>query len=89
MITLDELEQRIAKIEARNRKVELDKAWETSLTRRSLVAVFTYLAVGILMNAVGVDNPWLNAIVPTIGFLLSTFSIPLIKGVWLRYITRK
>ena len=89
MTTLDELEQRVAKIEARNKKVELDKAWETSLTRRSLVAVFTYLAVGILMNAVGVDNPWLNAIVPSIGFLLSTLTLPIFKNLWKKHINKK
>lgn len=33
MITLEELEQRVARIEARNIRVELDKAWETSLAK--------------------------------------------------------
>jgi len=85
MITLDELEQRIAKIEARNRKVELDKAWETSLARKLLVAVLTYLVVAVFMSGMGVDNSWLNAIIPSMGFLLSTLTIPIVKDLWLKH----
>jgi len=32
----------IEKIKGRNRRVEADKAWETSLTRKILIAVLTY-----------------------------------------------
>ena len=36
------LEERVAKIEARNAKVEADKAWETSWVRRFSIALLTY-----------------------------------------------
>lgn len=85
MITLEKLEQRVTRIEVRNRKVELDKAWETSLARKLLVAALTYLVVGIFMNTVGVDSPWLNAIVPSVGFALSTLTIPVVKNLWLKF----
>lgn len=89
MATLDELEQRITKIEERNRKVELDKAWETSYARRGILIVFTYLAIGLYMNAIGIQNAWLNAIIPSVGFLLSTLTLPFFKELWLKHRSKK
>lgn len=82
MISLESLTHRIDLIESRNQRVELDKLWETSYTRRFLIAVFTFLSIGIYMWAIGINKPWLNAIVPTIGFTLSTLSLPLFKKIW-------
>jgi len=78
-----DLEQRVQKIEERNRNVEADKAWETSWTRRGLLALFTYLSVSIYLWAISIPRPWLNAIVPTVGFLLSTLTMPFFKRFWL------
>ncbi len=78
------VEERLQKIEERNARVEGDKAWETSWVRRGLLIVFTYLAIGIYMWAIGIANPWLNAIVPAIGFLLSTLTMPFFKRLWLK-----
>jgi hypothetical protein len=77
------IEQRLRKIEERNKKVELDKAWEKSYTRRSLLCLFTYLSVGIYFNAISIEKPWLNAIVPTLAFMLSTLTIPFFKRMWM------
>lgn len=77
-----ELESRIAKIEARNKKVELDKAWEVSPTRRVLIVTFTYFSIGIYMWAIGVSDPWLNAVIPSLGFTLSTLTLPFFKQIW-------
>lgn len=76
------LEERIRKIEERNKKVETDKAWETSWIRRGLVTLFTYLALGVYLWAIKLPRPWLNAIVPTIGFLLSTLTLPWFRKMW-------
>lgn len=78
------LEKRIALIEERNRRVELDKAWETSWTRRGLLVLFTYLSVGLYLSAIGVSDPWRNAIIPSLGFLLSTLTLPWFKQYWMR-----
>lgn len=84
-----EIEDRIKKLEVRNKGVELNKAWETSYTRRLLIAIFTYLAIALYLQfIVGID-PWINAIVPTIGFVLSTFTFPLLKNLWAKYIYKK
>lgn len=82
MISLERLARRIDLIESRNRRVELDKLWETSLTRRVIIAIFTFLSIGIYMWFIKVDRPWLNAIIPTIGFTLSTLSLPWFKELW-------
>lgn len=57
MATLRELETRIKRIEERNRRVELDKKWETSYARRALLLLFTYLAIGLYLQAIGVPQP--------------------------------
>lgn len=85
MATLKELEHSVKSIEERNRKVEQDKAWEMSYSRRFLLLLFTYLSVGFYLKAIGISNPWLNAIVPAIAFMLSTLTLPVFKKLWLKY----
>lgn len=80
------LEKKILAIEARNQKVESDKAWETSYTRNVSVALLTYLVMVLFMNSLGVDNSWKSALVPTLGFTLSTLSLPYFKKFWLKYL---
>lgn len=82
------MEAEIKKIKERNKQVELDKAWETSNTRRLLLLVFTYLAIGAYLQAIKVADPWLNAVVPAIAFMLSTLTMPFFKKLWLKSIQR-
>jgi hypothetical protein len=81
-----ELEKRVEKIEARNSSVELNKAWETSLTRKILIAVFTYLAIALYFKYAIKIDPWINAIVPTVGFLFSTLTLSFFKTVWSKFL---
>ena len=83
------LEQRVQKIEERNKVVEADKEWETSWTRRILLTLFTYLAIGIYLWVIEISQPWLNAIVPAVAFMISTLTMPWFKKVWLRYVRRR
>lgn len=85
MDALKQLEKRISAIEVRNNRVEIDKAWETSMARRGLLVLFTYLSVGLYLNMISIPNPWLNAIVPSLGFLLSTLTLPFFKMLWTNY----
>lgn len=80
------LEERVTAIEKRNAKVETGKAWETSLTRRILLVIFTYLAVGFYLQSINIENPWQSAIVPSLAFLLSTLTLPFFKNLWAKYI---
>lgn len=77
-----ELEERVRAIEERNKSVELDKAWETSWARRLLIVAFTYLAIGTFLMVINVDRPWLSAVVPALGFTLSTLTMPYFKRWW-------
>ena len=83
-----DLEKEIEKIKRRNKKVELDKAWETSWTRRICIMVLTYIIVLIYSNLIRKNNSiWLSSLVPVIGFTLSTLSLRIIRKIWEKNIT--
>jgi hypothetical protein len=81
---MNSIETELQKIKERNKKVELDKAWETSLTRKTLIAVLTYIVIVIFLIQIKNTEPFINAVVPTIGFLLSTLAIEPIKNIWIK-----
>ena len=77
------MEERIEAIEQRNKRVEEDKAWETSLTRRVCIAVLTYIVVIIYSYTISkVNNIFLSSLVPVIGFTLSTISLNGVRKIW-------
>lgn len=78
------LEKEIIAIKNRNNKVEQDKAWETSWTRRVLIAVMTYAVIVIFFFSANLPKPFVNSIVPTTGFVLSTLSLPWFKKMWIK-----
>jgi hypothetical protein len=86
MEKLTELEKRIQNIEKRNAFVACQKAWETSYTRKLLIIIFTYLSIALYLKFIVGINPWINAIIPSLGFLLSTLTLPWFKTLWERYI---
>ncbi|HNP74862.1 MAG TPA: hypothetical protein PKL09_00700 [bacterium] len=85
MKTLEELELEIEKIKFRNKKVEADKAWKTSFFRRALIFLLTYFVVVLFFTVAQLPKPFVNSIVPSFGFLLSTLTIPIFKRIWLKY----
>lgn len=74
------VEDRIIAIEERNKRVEGDKAWETCTLRKVLIIVFTYIFAVLYLKIADTTNPWLGAVVPCVGFFLSTQSINVIKN---------
>ncbi len=84
MTTVEDLIYRIEKIENRNKRVEAEKAWEGSYVRKLLIVLFTYASIGIYMWAIGVEKPLINAVIPALGFTLSTLSLPFFKTWWLK-----
>ena len=82
MEEIEQIKKEIALIKKRNASVELDKRWETSFMRKLLIAVFTYLSISLYMLAIHIDRPFINAIVPTVGFMLSTLTLPWFKKIW-------
>lgn len=89
MVTLQDLESEIEKIKERNRRVEREKSWEVSWTRRIMVAVVTYVVIAIFFIFIGTDEPLRDSIVPSAAFVLSTLSGPFIKKLWLKYIYKR
>lgn len=80
---MKELEQRLDAIEKRNKRVELDKSWETSWTRKICIMLLTYIVVIIYSYFIrNFDNIFLSYLVPVIGFTLSTLSLKLIRTKW-------
>ena len=84
MDELQQLKNEINEIKERNTRVEADKAWETSLFRKILVAILTYLVVVLFFVIAELPKPFINALVPTLGFLLSTLSISFFNKLWLK-----
>ena len=82
---MSELEDRVMLIEARNLRVTYDKAWEVSWTRRGLIAGVTYVCAFILLTILGHDGAYKHALVPVMGYLVSTFSLPPIKKIWIAH----
>lgn len=85
-----DLEKRIRKIEERNKRVELDKKWETSFTRRISICILTYIVVLLFSYFINKSNNiFLSSLVPVIGFTLSTLSVSLIRKIWLNVINKR
>jgi len=83
MNEIEQIKKDIQEIKERNARVEMDKGWETSWFRRILIAVLTYLVVVLFFFFARLPKPFLNAIVPTLAFALSTISIPFFKKLWM------
>jgi hypothetical protein len=76
------IEQEILQIKGRNKKVESDKAWERSWTRRLSITIFTYIVAEVWLLIIREPHSWLKAFVPVVGYILSTLTLPPIKKVW-------
>lgn len=84
MEEIEKLKEKIRNLEERNERVEADKAWETSRFRVILITIITYIIAGLVLRVIGVGNPFLNALIPTLGYFLSTLSLPFIKKWWIK-----
>lgn len=80
---IKELEKEIEQIKQRNQKVEQDKRWETSGTRKVCICILTYIVVIIYSYLTKkINNIFLSSLVPVIGFTLSTISLNFIRKMW-------
>lgn len=76
------LQGQIDELKLRNFLKDQDKAFESSWTRMITIVVLTYGTLFTYMWGIGVNQPALSAIVPTVGFSLSTLSLPYLKYCW-------
>ncbi|MFC1615878.1 hypothetical protein ACFL21_01950 [Patescibacteria group bacterium] len=88
MTSIQEIQKEIDKIKKRNKRVEIDKAWETSWARKIIILILTYFVVVLFFYFAELPDPLINAIVPAGAFVLSTLSIPLIKKLWIRNLNK-
>jgi hypothetical protein len=79
-----ELKEEIEQIKNRNFRVETDKSWETSLTRKVIISLLTYFVIVVFFFMAELPKPWINSIVPSLAFILSTLSLPLFKKLWIK-----
>lgn len=78
----NDIDQRLAAIEARNARVELEKAWEVSWARRLCIAALIYIVVVVYLLLIDNDNPFVNAGVPAVGYVLSTLVLRQVREMW-------
>ncbi len=83
------VEKRLQAIEERNARVEFDKAWEVSWTRRFAILVVTYVVVALVLTRIHPEGAWIDAIIPCFGYILSTLSLPPIKAFWIKRKTKE
>ena len=77
---LKELDQEIKILKQRNKRVELDKKWETSATRKICICVLTYIVVVIYSYIVrNYDNIFLSSLVPVIRIYVIYFIFKIYK----------
>jgi len=82
---IQELEIEIEEIKTRNKRVEKDKAWETSKIRILAILFLTYICTSIIFWFIAINKPFQNALIPTIAFVLSSQSLPFVKKIWIKY----
>lgn len=71
-----EIEQEIENIKKRNKRVELDKKWETCWTRKICICILTYMVVIIYSYVIrNFDNIFLSSLVPVIRIYIINFII--------------
>jgi hypothetical protein len=81
---LDQLKARITALEARNKRVEMDKAWEVSWIRKLTIMSVTYVIVVTFLFFIGNSTPFIYALVPPVGFFLSTLVVSDLKKQWIK-----
>ena len=82
------LEIEIQALKERNQRVESEKAWETSYVRTFALALVTYVIAAVVLCLIGVEIYLLVALMPTIGYMLSTLSLPVVRRWWIKTFLR-
>ncbi len=77
------VEKRLVEIEERNKRVEANKAWETSGFRKFIIFIVTYMVAAVWLISIEDINPMLKALVPALGWYLSTLTVPFVKKWWI------
>ena len=83
-LRIQNLENEISALKARNLRVEADKAWEASWFRIISLTAIIYCVAIVVLFFLSVENIFLNALVPAAGYFLSAQSLPMLKRWWMK-----
>lgn len=78
------LQEEIEAIKTRNRRVEADKAWETSKVRTIFVAAVTFMLAFLFMILIEEREPFWKALAGSLAYLTSTTTYGILKKWWLK-----
>lgn len=82
---LNNLQHEVNKLKKRNFEKDRGKEFESSYTRVLFLMAVTYWTLfGYMALIIQSPNPFLDAIVPTVGFNISTWSLPYVKEWWIQ-----
>jgi len=82
---LAKYKERLQSIEYRNYYKKVGKDFEGGYARVIIIMIITYIVLGFYMLFVGIGRPFINAIVPTVGFQLSTVSLKCLQHRYVAY----
>ncbi len=83
-LELQELKKEVEKIKARNKRVEADKAWETSWARAGIILLITYIFTTMFFLRTDQSPAYLLSLEPTAGFTIGLLSFGKLKSIWLK-----
>jgi len=63
---MQDIGKEIEQIKERNKRVEIDKARETSIARKISIMILTYMVIVLFFYTAELSKPRVNAIVPTL-----------------------
>ena len=76
-------EEVLSGIIERNKRVEAEKAWERSFTRRTFLAILTYGTAALLLWLLNEPRFLLLSCIPAISYVFSKLTLPWIRKWWI------
>lgn len=81
---IQELQEEVERLKLKVKSDELKDQWHQSKVRIVYVSVTTYVVALVFMFAFDIDNPFLNAFIPSLLYVFSFQSLPFIRRMWTR-----
>ncbi len=88
-LTLKSLKKEIENLKQRNKKVELEKSWETSYFRIIGILISTFIIIYTIMYIAWFWDKIVWSLISAIWYLISTFSLWFLKKIYIKkYLTK-
>jgi len=76
---MESSEIRLVEIQESHRRIEAEKAWEVSWTRRFFTGFLAYIVAVLFFSLIGVPRPIWSALALFVGFVVSSLILSFIK----------